>query len=888
MPIRVPSKIPKPAPQTGLRLGDKVASTLWYAIASVLDNIHAWIEDRLNNALVIFTQYIASKAKQTVDTYVNAPSVPQFLRDRLRQASAIDHLSPDEAGLGALVYLASIVTGDAIRPVTEGRTTDLRRSARVYYRPADLSPGEYLGILNRHPESRNYVIERLRELGLPESDITFYLDIARQFLSNDVLLELLRRKDLSEDYVIDILKRQGFDENDARLFASLRWQLLSINDLRELYLRGSVTAEYVKQELERRGVHPNDVPLVMELFYVIPPFQDIVRMAVRDAFNDSVAEYYGYDEDFPPEAAEWGRRQGLSEYWMKMYWRAHWELPSPTMAYEMLHRGIITPQEFDTLLKIADYPRFWREKLKAMSYEPYTRVDIRRMYQLGILNQEQVLRAYKDLGYDDEHAANLTLFTVLGASQEEKDLTKADILNGYKDGVIRREDAKQYLRNLGYDANEAEFYLARVDLDKTKEKREQQIEVIHSRYIRQVITEQQAYNQLGLLGVTGDEQAALLDKWKRELESRVRDVTRSDIEYSFKRGLISQPQALLELQRLHYTPDAAQKIVSIWAQELADDRAKAAEVKYARLSNSDIRKLYEQGLITSGKAVQLLEEKMYDHESALLLVQLWNTEIEEAERKAAEKAEREELSRIRKPTRSEIRALVLQEIIDIETARVLLSDLGYTDEVVDWLTASLEQELQAIREQRAAPPERKLSVTQIRELWLNNIIDDAQAKDALKQLQYTEKAIADLITLWQKQREDMAKLQEEKEKRRQEALEKKLSKSDIHSLYLAQIFTPEDASAKLRELGYRDEDIMTLLELWRREVAEAEERAAEEVEREKEREVRLLTLSQIGQLFKLGVVTEDEARAGLRQLRYSDIDIDRTIEGWKRQLGELA
>jgi hypothetical protein len=173
------------------------------------------------------------------------------------------------------------------------------------------------------------------------------------------------------------------------------------------------------------------------------------------------------------------------------------------MGYEMYQRGIISYEQLASLLKALDYSPVWRDKLIQLAHSPYTRVDIRRMYQMGILSQEQVFRSYKDIGYDDEHATNLTIFTVTGASEEEKDLTKADIIAGYKDNILFREDAKALLMNLGYDETEAEFYLVRAEIDITTEQRKTRIDEIHTLYIKRVYLESQARNSLAQAGVSG-------------------------------------------------------------------------------------------------------------------------------------------------------------------------------------------------------------------------------------------------------------------------------------------------------------------------------------------------------------------------------------------------
>ena len=83
-------------------------------------------------------------------------------------------------------------------------------------------------------------------------------------------------------------------------------------------------------------------------------------------------------------------KAGLPEEQARNYWAAHWELPSAQMGYAMFQRRIIDHETLVMLLKSLDIMPFWRDKLIEMSYNPLTRVDVRRMYGLGVLSEEEV------------------------------------------------------------------------------------------------------------------------------------------------------------------------------------------------------------------------------------------------------------------------------------------------------------------------------------------------------------------------------------------------------------------------------------------------------------------------------------------------------------------
>ena len=120
------------------------------------------------------------------------------------------------------------------------------------------------------------------------------------------------------------------------------------------------------------------------------------------------------------------------------------------MAFEMLHRRIIDEPKLRQLMAAQDIIPGWRDELIAISYRPYTRVDIRRMHDVGVLDEDEVYEAYQDIGYNDEKARTLTDFTIALNSDDPDDiepldgLTRSSIIAAYKDGIIDRPTPTRY------------------------------------------------------------------------------------------------------------------------------------------------------------------------------------------------------------------------------------------------------------------------------------------------------------------------------------------------------------------------------------------------------------------------------------------------------------
>ena len=89
----------------------------------------------------------------------------------------------------------------------------------------------------------------------------------------------------------------------------------------------------------------------------------------------------------------------------------------------------------------------------------------------GIIEQTDAATELKGLGYSQEYIGWIfkDLITQMPDDMGElkdKSLTKTDILNGYKNDIIERETAKEWLMGIGFDSGEAEFLLIGIDVKK--------------------------------------------------------------------------------------------------------------------------------------------------------------------------------------------------------------------------------------------------------------------------------------------------------------------------------------------------------------------------------------------------------------------------------------
>jgi len=265
------------------------------------------------------------------------------------------------------------------------------------------------------------------------------------------------------------------------MYSNIYWDAVltkpATQDLIAYELRRDPSLTNLSSELTKIGIHPNYHPVYKELAYQIPPVADIITMAVREAFTPAIAARFGQYEDLPTPYVEWVQKKGLSKEWAERYWAAHWSLPSPQQGFEMLHRGVIGEGDLNMLLRALDIMPFWRDKLTQIAYRPLSRVDVRRMFALGVIDKAGVYKAYTDLGYNAYNADLMTKFTVAytrGIEEREEaarerakavataNWTTAQTLTFLKAGLITTERAIGELTVLGFDKEHRDIYIKSV------------------------------------------------------------------------------------------------------------------------------------------------------------------------------------------------------------------------------------------------------------------------------------------------------------------------------------------------------------------------------------------------------------------------------------------
>ena len=425
-----------------------------------------------------------------------------------------------------------------------------------------LTSGELQALVARGYMSQDDAYMELIRDGYNREDAQAVLDLGFHIPDANVLLQDALLRGQSWDTLVETLGYAGVhpEYRDAYINAVLAKP--NPAEMIRYMLRTDPNLSGLEDELRKLGIHPEYLSVFRQLAYPVPPIGDMITMAVREAFSPAIAGRFGQYDDYPTDLTRYAAMNGISEEWAERYWAAHWSLPSPQQGYEMFHRGIITREELVLLMRALDIMPFWRDKLIEMAFKPLTRVDVRRMYTIGVLTEAEVEKAYKDVGYSEENARRLRDFVVKNTIQSQSGLTVGKIVTAYKNGYADRSSAYNAVLDLGIKPQQASDIMERADLQLRWQSTKDAIAAIQSQYKEEIIDESTARSQLSNLRLASDKINNLITRWTKDgIAAKKTLWTKADTLALLSAGIITSSRATTELTLLGYNSERAAALI---------------------------------------------------------------------------------------------------------------------------------------------------------------------------------------------------------------------------------------------------------------------------------------------------------------------------------------
>lgn len=365
------------------------------------------------------------------------------------------------------------------------------------------------------------------------------------------------------DRVVDAMQRSGLSKEDIELLFVSQYQMIDVGSLIQIYHREGKGDDWIENRLSELGFTGTRISEIKTIIPSIPPMQDILMMLAKEAFEPEMISKFGLGAEYPPQLSIEGAKRGFSEEWMQKYWSSHWIPPGLQTILEGYHRGFMKWEDVYEYMKFVEIPPYFRDLIRDISHNPLTRVDVRRIHDMGIIDDERLIKAYQDLGYDRENAEIMSEFTKEYNERAKRDLTKTDILKGYEDRDLDYNTAVFLLVRIGYKEDAAGYLISNVDLEMERAVRLDQIETAKLKYTQFLITEAQARTELSRADLPQKRINELLSRWKALKISNTKHPSKTDLDKLLRAEIISEGEYGSQMLFIGYS----EKYI-VWYKEL--------------------------------------------------------------------------------------------------------------------------------------------------------------------------------------------------------------------------------------------------------------------------------------------------------------------------------
>lgn len=287
-----------------------------------------------------------------------------------------------------------------------------------------------------------------------------------------------------------------------------------------------------------------------------------------DAIAASVQGFYGSGDG----QADYEKFGGDPQFYALLHY-IHGDAPSPGELLQMLNRGII-PEDSGS----ATVPGYaqgirqgrlrdeWLDAVRQLREYLTPPRTVTAMYREGVLTRDQAATDLTKHGVPADMIAAYLAAGTRHATAKAKELTESQVVTMYEAHILPESQAQSILTTLGYNADDAVLILRLADLRRAIAAISQAAKRVQTLYVGHKINRQAAEHALGVLEIPAAQITEMLAAWDLELSVTVKQLTEAQIADAWKENIISQDEAIGELQHIGYTAYDAWVLLSIKAK----------------------------------------------------------------------------------------------------------------------------------------------------------------------------------------------------------------------------------------------------------------------------------------------------------------------------------
>ena len=445
----------------------------------------------------------------------------------------------------------------------------------VWTSPAPI--GILLDLKRRALISDELLTGQLRRYRLSNDVIGAVTNLVVQYPEPYRLAEILTKGYCTSDEFFGVTRKFGLEDKWAWYWSEAQVKYPDFTTAIALLRRGDIDENTFYFWMQRQQIFPTETEAMLKLKDVIPPIQDLIRFAVREAYGDHTSEVQY------PTMVEIAKKMGLTEQASEWYWYAHWDRIPVNLMFSNYHRGLWDKTKLERMLKIVDVHPDDRQDIINVAYGPPTVRELGYGWDVGVYTEEDIERFRRFGGLSPEDAKKATTSLVAYRTEGERNSVRTELMYAYGLDKIDEDTLFTQLALLNTPAAAIDLWIERAKLYKERIKKPQmdtEGRIVSSSealtaFKLNLRNEDWARNSLKALDWTQDRIDIAIEHAKfdmaqteqKETEVKYRKLTLAQLKQMYSLKIITKEQMTTEITLVGYTPDDAELLTDIYTRE---------------------------------------------------------------------------------------------------------------------------------------------------------------------------------------------------------------------------------------------------------------------------------------------------------------------------------
>lgn len=414
----------------------------------------------------------------------------------------------------------------------------------------DLNPSNVVDLFNRGVLTEAEAIAELLKSGVSRESAEKFLTLAKVPLTPQDAAAAWARNLASEQFVHMAARAQGLTNEDGDILMGLAGEPPATQDVLLAWRRGIIKEADVDRAIVQGPIRNEWIPVIKALFQEPLPVTEAAAAVTQGHLTEeqgrTKAALSGISpEDFAVIVDNSGIPPGLQ------------------FADEAFNRGLLTDEQYTAMFLESRIKNKYIELMKAMR-ENLPPADTARMaYRLGVADREWAVGILAGHGFSRTNAEIMLNLEDARHHESTKDLSRAQILELYEDGVITVEQATDLLGRAGFDDIEVGWMIGMADVRVSRRFVNALTTRVRAAYVAGNLDAEHAATTLDQAGVSGTQRDQLLAIWDLEKEVLSRQLTPAQVVSAVKKGFLDRGEGKDRLVSFGYTEGDAEILIQL-------------------------------------------------------------------------------------------------------------------------------------------------------------------------------------------------------------------------------------------------------------------------------------------------------------------------------------